>query len=133
MGWDLWSSFLLKPASLRDSRRQISEKSIKITVRRDHRDEVGDLCSVRGHFDLPHQGEAAFKIKAMRAENNMEGGGREVKLAVIAFTPPLVIFHIRVEDEEENLLQNLGPPHGRLKPPHLDPNIAVLNRSIRMF
>lgn len=149
MGWDLWSSFLLKPASLWYSRRPISEKSIKITVRRDHGDEVSDLCSVRGHFDLPHQGEAAFKIKAMRAENNMErrgwnqwrlgrtGVGERWSSLWSPSPSSLVIFYVLVEDEEENLLQNLGLPHDRLKPLHLDPSIAVLfkkhNRSTAMF
>lgn len=130
-------SFLLKPASLWYIRRPISEKSIKITVR-DHGDEVGDLCSVRGHFDLPHQGEAAFKIKAMRAENNMErrgwnrwrlgrtGVGERWSLLRSPSPSSLVIFHVLVENEEGNLLQNLGPPHDRLKPLHLDSNIAVL-------
>lgn len=73
-------------------------------------------------------------MKPLEAGKNR--GGREVKLAVPS-PSSLVIFHILVEDEEENLQQKLGPPHNRLKPLHLDPNIAVLfkkhNRSIGMF
>lgn len=142
MGWDSALPFLLKPASLWYIRRPISEKSIKITVRRDHGDEVGDLCSVRGHFDLPHQGEAAYKIKAMRAENNTErrgwnrwrlgrtGVGERWSLLWSPSPSSLVIFHILVEDEEENLQQNLGLPHDRLKPLHLDSNIVVLFKKI---
>ena len=69
----------------------------KITVQRDHEDGVGDLCSVRGRFDLPHQGQPLSEIKVLRGkttrggedeagEGGEEQGGREVKVTVISFT-----------------------------------------------
>lgn len=69
----------------------------KITMQRDHEDGVGNLCSVRGRFDLPHQGQPLSEIKVLRGkttrggedeagEGSEEQGGREVKVTVISFT-----------------------------------------------
>lgn len=68
-------------------------------MRHDHEDGVGDLCLVQGCFDLPHQGQLAFKIKVLRGkttrrersedetgdEGGEEPGGRDVKVTVISF------------------------------------------------
>lgn len=69
----------------------------KITVQSNREDGVGDLCSARRHFDLPHQGKPLLRLKWWEGETTRRGedetgdsgedqGGREVKVVVISFT-----------------------------------------------
>lgn len=85
---------------------------------------------MRGHFDLPHQGEAASKIKVMRGggvttrsegsgEERSRGcgeeeGGREVKIAatVFALLPDDFPTSAKRRDLRRTGTQYLRPPHG---------------------
>lgn len=76
---------------------------------------------MRGYFDLPHQGEAAVKIKVMGGRNNTvwrgkersseEEGGTEVKIAATVLTQ-LTNDFLPPCRAEENWLQYLQLPHG---------------------